>query len=79
MRPSVSKKLAAFEVPPKTRRWAVSPWGARGWSQFCFAKLLLAHAFWIAAESPQTPQGSRTWSEKPGFFRFAEKNAHRFS
>jgi hypothetical protein len=28
----------------------VSPWGARGWSQFCFAKLLLAHATWIAAE-----------------------------
>jgi hypothetical protein len=37
-----------------------SPWGARGWSQFCFAKLLLgdcgaipwAHAAGIAAESP---------------------------
>jgi hypothetical protein len=31
----------------------ISPWGARGWSQFCFAKLLLAHAAWIAAEIPQ--------------------------
>jgi hypothetical protein len=26
------------------------PWGARGWPQFCFAKLLLAHATWIEAE-----------------------------
>jgi hypothetical protein len=25
---------------------------ARGWSQFYFVKLLLAHAAWIAAESP---------------------------
>jgi hypothetical protein len=31
-------------------RFTLSPWGARGWSQFCFAKLLLAHAAWIAAE-----------------------------
>jgi hypothetical protein len=29
---------------------------ARGWSQFCAAKLLLAHASWIVAESPQTRQ-----------------------
>jgi hypothetical protein len=26
---------------------------ARDWSQFCSAKLLLAHAAWIAAENPQ--------------------------
>jgi hypothetical protein len=29
---------------------AISPWGTRDWSQFCFAKLLLAHAAWIEAE-----------------------------
>jgi hypothetical protein len=33
-----------------TVRKKVSPWGARGWSQFYFVKLLLAHATWIEAE-----------------------------
>jgi anti-sigma B factor antagonist len=44
----------------------------RGWSRFCKAKSLFAHAPGIAAETPQ--RGSaRSWSGKPGFWRFAPK------
>jgi hypothetical protein len=61
---------------PRVKR-ATGPWGARGWSEFCEAKFLLAHASWIEAEIPQTPQGARNCSGKPGFFPKG-KNAHIF-
>jgi DNA-3-methyladenine glycosylase I len=52
-----------------------SPWGTRGWSQFCFAKLLLAHAAWIAAEIPQGLHGQirGIGAESPVFLRPCRK------
>ncbi|MDR1626023.1 MAG: hypothetical protein LBT33_05730 [Spirochaetia bacterium] len=56
-----------------------NPWGARGWSQFCFAKLLLAHASRIAAEIPQDLHGkSEELQRKARFAAFRAANAPKF-
>jgi hypothetical protein len=36
---------------------------AKGWSQFCFAKLLLAHAAWIERKSFLPPGGKKIEAE----------------
>ncbi|MDR1626140.1 MAG: hypothetical protein LBT33_06325, partial [Spirochaetia bacterium] len=44
--------VVSWSVPSvvSSSAWPVVFFRARGWSQFCFAKLLLAHAAWIEAE-----------------------------
>jgi hypothetical protein len=53
---------------------------ARGWSQNCVAILLLAHASWIAAESPQesAPALSEDLERKARFLALCAKNAPGF-
>jgi hypothetical protein len=65
------------EKEPQRMPDSGSPWGTRGWSRFCEAKSLLAHASWIAAEIPQDlhRQIRGIGAESPVFCE--AKNVHR--
>jgi hypothetical protein len=54
-----------------------SPWGAKGWSQFCEAKLLLAHAAWIAAEILFCGPGPQKRLERKARF-FAQQKMRQY-